>query len=785
MITLSELNQLKLAGFSSSDGSSINKGGYRKLHNHGDVSYKSSRELYLDQGIDIGFKFGSFKSLCPKCTPYRKNKSDKSLSVNTYNGTWNCHNCGWGGSVNFLKRERGFFQRKSVIVGYKFTIKQEKKERQSKMNEEENIAIDSVNYSESTDNAENKEKTKFSTFQEKMKEMKGIPYQITESTAEYREFIESRGFFDSFFQIYGVSMGNGVRVSDGSNEKIPIIKFPYIYKNEIVNCKYREIREKKFKLHKGSRLIFFNLDSLRDQKECIITEGEFDALAYALIGAPAPISVPNGASGSTGNINSKNDNKSNLSLRNSSEDDRYSTKFQYLEHAEAELQKMDKIIISVDNDIPGRILETELARRLAAMVGIEKLYITKFPEGIKDANECLLKLGGEALAQIYFKAEPIPIEGYVTVTDLSENIDLRYQEGIKKGASTGWRALDGKFFFNTGRLMAVTGIPSMGKSTFMFSMLVNIAKATDWHFTICSPEMRPPSRIIIELMKRYTGKPFYEGSEPRMTRDEMEDARKWVDEHFGIIAPRNNPSPQEVLELTKLFVARKGTKAVLIDPYNQLVHNLDNNQGNEGQYITRMLADQCNFSDKYDCSVINIAHPTKLQKYGENKYPIPTLWDISGSAAWRSMADIGLVVHREMMGEYSDIACIYMQKIRFEEDGDIGVSYLRFNKSNGRFSDLTEYELRSYLQAKSRKAEENRSKNKANLIEIDSDTGIIDEVLDNPPNTPGGNNFVGGSPSDGGQRAFNLTMSPQQLPLTELKTGASAAEMFNGPNIEL
>jgi len=50
-------------------------------------------------GIKIKRQSGEYKTTCPKCSDTRKNKKDKCLSVNITRGIYNCHNCGWSGSV--------------------------------------------------------------------------------------------------------------------------------------------------------------------------------------------------------------------------------------------------------------------------------------------------------------------------------------------------------------------------------------------------------------------------------------------------------------------------------------------------------------------------------------------------------------------------------------------------------------------------------------------------------------------------------------------------------------
>lgn len=46
---------------------------------------------------------GDVKVKCPRCSDSRKHKSDPCLSVNITEGIWNCHNCGWSGSVKKKK----------------------------------------------------------------------------------------------------------------------------------------------------------------------------------------------------------------------------------------------------------------------------------------------------------------------------------------------------------------------------------------------------------------------------------------------------------------------------------------------------------------------------------------------------------------------------------------------------------------------------------------------------------------------------------------------------------
>lgn len=52
-----------------------------------------------EMDIKVSSRDGNQKTTCPQCSSSRKKKSDPCLSVNTGKGVWNCHNCGWTGTV--------------------------------------------------------------------------------------------------------------------------------------------------------------------------------------------------------------------------------------------------------------------------------------------------------------------------------------------------------------------------------------------------------------------------------------------------------------------------------------------------------------------------------------------------------------------------------------------------------------------------------------------------------------------------------------------------------------
>ena len=140
-----------------------------------------------------------------------------------------------------------------------------------------------------------------------------------------------------------------------------------------------------------------------------------------------------------------------------------------------------------------------------------------------------------------------------------------------------------------------------------------------------------------------------------------------------------------ILKLAKVLVFRKGIKGLVIDPWNELDHSRPANLS-ETEYISQSLSKVRRFARNYGIHIWLIAHPTKLQKLQDGKYPLPTPYDVSGSAHWWNKADNCISVWRDLSDRQSREVQIHIQKIRFKEVGKIGNTILTYDLPTGRYS---------------------------------------------------------------------------------------------------
>jgi twinkle protein len=132
---------------------------------------------------------------------------------------------------------------------------------------------------------------------------------------------------------------------------------------------------------------------------------------------------------------------------------------------------------------------------------------------------------------------------------------------------------------------------------------------------------------------------------------------------------------------------RHGVAGLLLDPWNELDHSRPSGV-TETEWCNQQLRKLKRVGWQHDVAIWLIAHPTKLYRNKQDgSYPIPTLYDVNGSAAFYNKADNGIVISRDK-GEEGKPVEVHVQKIRYQEIGGLtGHSpvLMRHDKLTGRY----------------------------------------------------------------------------------------------------
>jgi twinkle protein len=428
------------------------------------------------------------------------------------------------------------------------------------------------------------------------------------------------------------------------------VVFPYVWQGAVVNRKFRSVH-KQFAQDKDAARTLFNADSVTSHDEIIIVEGEMDVCALWEAGFRQVVSLPDGAAAT---LLAEDDPKRQTDQR-----------FEALTTCAAMLAPIERVVIATDADLPGRNLAEEFARRL----GKERARVVSWPADCKDANDVLLRHvpdaergqrdpteaeldAGRADLLAAIQSAPLwPLEGLWQPESGALAAFLkagRYPSGLECGVA----ALDAviRLPAGPGWLTVVTGIPSHGKSSYLRCWMAYQAMRHGFGIAWFSPEDNRPETLALGIAQTIAGQPLQEagGFAPDAV---IARAEEWIARHVVIITHDDDKTDPTLDWLLKRALEAKKRHPhlayLLIDPWNEVEHSYDARRESETQYTGRSLRRLKAWGRAEGFGIIIAVHPQKLAKDGKGQYPVPELYDISGSANWANRADLGITIYRQ------------------------------------------------------------------------------------------------------------------------------------------
>ncbi len=583
-------------------------------------------------GIDVrGRTSGQTKTVCPKCSHTRRNKAEPCLSVNLDANTFHCFHCGWAGPEKGYAKERGM----AGDAGVGTRLRPEEREKPKSYRKPE-------------------------------------PPPRAPEQDRMIEFFTARGIRAETVHAYGIYQGS-YTTKDGKT--IQSICFPYHVHDELVNIKHR-FPNKRFAMESGAELTFYNLDRVQGAETVIVVEGEMDVLAMAEAGYTTVISPPNGAP------------SINTDIENASLD--------YLKSGEKVFAQARRVILAGDMDEPGRRYMDELARR----VGKGKCWRVTWPDGCKDANDVLMSDGFEGgvsgIRAALDMAEPYPVDGITQPGDYEDDL-WKYENDTEHGARIStWPNFANLCRFSPGQLTILTGTPGSGKSVWLNSVLLDLANKHGWHIGLFSPEYHPPDMHVRDLIENMLGKTMNQTyarkfNLPVATREEVRVALADLNKRISFIIPPE-PTLDAIIERAQTLVFREGIKMLIVDPWTEI------DQSQRGNMAMTDWVDMClkrlrRFGREFDVHVVIVAHPKKMapvtDRSGARNNPVVTPYDISDSRHWAEMADVILSIWRDRSDPEEPVQ-VHIQKIRFRDNGQLGLVLFRYDRHTRRYQDITD-----------------------------------------------------------------------------------------------
>ena len=599
----------------------------------------------IDLGRGAGRTSGYVKTYCPHCHENGKPKSDHSLSCNVETGAFKCHRCGWQGYATIVTpdEKEAWMRQQPWYRDYAAKKTVEKKDY-AKPPQPRSSAID--------------------------------PKIVA--------YFAGRGISEATLKKMRVTSGTDWMPVNKEHRrpeggKCTTIHFNYVRDGEVVATKLRS-GDKCFRQAKaGCEQIAYNLDNIRNAQDLYIVEGEMDALSLAEIGYLNVVSVPDGGADKTMHW--------------------------LVDYYEEYFADKKTVYICSDNDNVGTGLATELAKHFEpGQYVLVTDYGTdpKTGKANKDANDCLMHNGPDELRLRLSQGKVVRPEGDVDMDTVADEMDDIIRHGLPKGLPVGLPNLDSLLRIQKGRLYILTGTPGSGKSQFLDHVAVLMNARYGWKFSVYSPEMMPLGEHLTMFLTKYLGKPV---SDIDPDSAEYHEGRHKVKEAVHFIDPDSNEI-DDVLAIAKYQCRKYGCEAIIIDPWNSLLHHGESlfKVDNINEALLKIL----NFAHRQDVTAFVMPHPTNQQTTKDGKPMKIHLYNISGGAMFRNRGDFGMVMTRHYKDDDDntfgfDYVEMAIEKTKWEYIAQLGTIYFRYEPGVGRFHPFdpatgeTQWMQQSYL----------------------------------------------------------------------------------------
>lgn len=358
------------------------------------------------------------------------------------------------------------------------------------------------------------------------------------------------------------------------------------------------------------------------------------------------------------------------------------------------IESFEKVIIFFDADEVG----IQAAKKATKLISYGKAeYVTDWPNGCKDANDILVKLGKGALASQLYKTTQYVPDGIKAVKE------LRYTPSSFNVSLYPWKAWNKKLFARrSGEITMYAAGSGQGKSTIMRAIYGELAKAGESCAMIMLEESVEETKA--DLMSNLTGKPIrrlmaqlavnqqmIKQGMPMMFPDVepiadqvLEEAEQAVNDSGLILVDHmGGYTLNSILSQVRFLAVSKGVKHILIDHITLLVAS-DDEHDDPNKAADALMKNLSMLCEETGVAIDVISHIRKGNNGAKsaNNGGQLTMEAFRGSNSLTQIADNVIVFERDQQSEDSNITKCRSLKTRLS--GFTGViCELRYDAETG------------------------------------------------------------------------------------------------------
>lgn len=426
----------------------------------------------------------------------------------------------------------------------------------------------------------------------------------------------------------------------------PWLVIPHYHGGELVNAKFRKLREKAWQRVKGRPSVLFNSDVIQENPpEIILVEAELDAISLWQMGFPNTVALTCGAGVLEPN---------------------------WFDDLRAYMDAGGRLIFICDNDFgrpDGKNPGQEGAYDIAQRLGLDEILNYVLPGGAKDANEYMVarmaegrdceSIGCILREDIAKKAKPFPIHNTLEIGDaVARILELGGRKiEVKPELVVDWDSPDlnrlhqneahDKGFIPQATLTFVMAPPKTGKTTLAQQLCLHNAKKGIPVFDYCV-EMRPQAKALL-YMQQFAGHPMPYSAE------EMARIRARFSSMPLIIGYNEiGATPVIVLKTMEHVRARHGCKLIVFDNLQFLFRGKD-----EYSRISEFTIQLKETASRLHVAMVVIVQPNIKSLRGGD---MPDYTQIKTASDAAADCDFFVILHREMLREGEDGDAIFARE---------------------------------------------------------------------------------------------------------------------------
>lgn len=438
-------------------------------------------------------------------------------------------------------------------------------------------------------------------------------------------------------------------------------KIEFVYKTVDglpVAVKTRD-QEKNFRISgdwkKAEPLFGMHLFGAGSAKTVTVTEGELDALsAFQMTGSRWPcVSIRSGASGA---------------LKD------FKAAYEWLD-------KFDNIVISFDDDEPGRKAANDVAGLFAG-----KAKIMKHRKGHKDANDYLVQGDSKEFTDAFWSAELFSSDGIVNTSSLWDLVSAPVELAPVDYPWDGLNKLT--YGIRPAELVVLSAGSGLGKSQVLREIAFHILRKTEDNIGMLFLE-ESVRKTMLGLMSISANKLLHIPS-TEVTPEEKKQAfeethgtgRIYAFDHFGSLEVDN------VIAKVREMAKARGCKYIFLDHITMVVSAQTN--GDERKALDEIMTKLRMLVQETGVSLFAVSHLKRPDGKGHEEGAATSLAQLRGSGSIGQLSD--MVIGLERNGQAEDLEERNTTKVRVLKNRFAGITgpacRLLYSHETGRMSEI-------------------------------------------------------------------------------------------------